>query len=572
MTLALFACRSESFRAASSQRFRGRPGQLHARPPAARPPPRASELLCPASSRPRLGFAFSTIEVHCPAHRDVLAQRVVRALWRGPLEGASAACRSPPGPARLRAAPSRSPRRRPRCPRPPRSRPARLARERGLGVGLVLADELLLRLPGHLEVLARDSGPAPPDAGRSGATSRGPWRGPAREACRSSAWPRRHPRRPRGTRSSMGPRRPRASATRCRHAARRASRAARLLRQVVVELRQALLLDLLHLHGERGRLPGELLCGVVLRKGELDLRSSPADPPDELLLEARDQPTGAKLEHEAAALAALEGLPSIFPTKSMTMKSPSPAARSTVSSDASDSRSALELCLDLLGRRPSARGGQPRRLVLAELRRRHHADLERELERVALLGQVVELDLRVAHGLEPASTTASSYQPGRPRRTASSSTASRPIRWSTTSAGTLPLRKPGTRISRPIWDAAVFSSRSRASLGTSTSTRTRESGSSVVLVFTAVAIGRVTVAALAWCGPGRRPRCALAMLSASAVASSGPRPRRARTCQASQHLQGHPQAAKRLVSVATTGLVRLAKSAKRTSRRRPYSR
>ena len=96
----------------------------------------------------------------------------------------------------------------------------------------------------------------------------------------------------------------------------------------------------------------------------------------------------------------------------------------------------------------------------------------------------------------PASASASSYQPGRPRRTASSSTASRPTCCSTTSAGTLPLRKPGTRISRPSWDAAVFSSRSSASVGTSTSTRTRESGSSVVLVFTAAVIGPVTVAAL----------------------------------------------------------------------------
>ena len=54
----------------------------------------------------------------------------------------------------------------------------------------------------------------------------------------------------------------------------------------------------------------------------------------------------------------------------------------------------------------------------------------------------------------------------------------------------MPLRKPGTRISRPSWDAAVFSSRSSASVGTSTSTRTRESGSSVVVVFTAAVMDR----------------------------------------------------------------------------------
>ncbi len=90
----------------------------------------------------------------------------------------------------------------------------------------------------------------------------------------------------------------------------------------------------------------------------------------------------------------------------------------------------------------------------------------------------------------PASFTASSYQPGSPRRTASSSTLSRPTCWSTTCEGTLPLRKPGTFISRPMASAACASWRSTASLGTSTSSRTRESSSSVVVVFSAVAIGR----------------------------------------------------------------------------------
>ncbi len=88
---------------------------------------------------------------------------------------------------------------------------------------------------------------------------------------------------------------------------------------------------------------------------------------------------------------------------------------------------------------------------------------------------------------------ASSYQPGRPRRTASSITASRPTWRSTTSPGTLPARKPGTRISRPSSAAALRSSRSSASLGTSTSRRTRESPSSVVLVVTAAAMRRLTV-------------------------------------------------------------------------------
>src|SRR5215207_888673 len=192
----------------------------------------------------------------------------------------------------------------------------------------------------------------------------------------------------------------------------------------------------------------------------------------------------------------------------MTTKSPSPASRSTVSSDASDSRmrssSAWTSWSSTFGSRrptstprysPSCAGGTtPTSIVKAS-----GAPFSGRSLRSTCGSPTVWI---------PASASASSYQPGRPCRTASSSTASRPTCRSTTSGGTLPLRNPGTRISRPSWDAAVFSSRSRASVGTSTSTRTRESGSSVVLVFMAPAIGRVTVAALAlWSaldGPPRR--------------------------------------------------------------------
>ncbi len=128
-------------------------------------------------------------------------------------------------------------------------------------------------------------------------------------------------------------------------------------------------------------------------------------------------------------------------------------------------------------------------LVVAQLGPRADADLEGELERRALLGQLARCR---GSGLPtvamPASWTASSYQPGSARRTASSSTASRPTCWSTTCGGTLPLRNPGTFMSRPISPAALATSRSMASGSTSTSTRTRESASSSVWVFTA-AIG-----------------------------------------------------------------------------------
>ena len=109
-------------------------------------------------------------------------------------------------------------------------------------------------------------------------------------------------------------------------------------------------------------------------------------------------------------------------------------------------------------RRPPARGAADlEALVLAELGRRAHADLDREAQRLALGGQVAEVERR---GRRPArcrrrrsrrSTSAPSAS-----RTASSSTASRPRRWITTGGGTLPLRKPGSFRSRPSWRALAL--------------------------------------------------------------------------------------------------------------------
>ena len=61
---------------------------------------------------------------------------------------------------------------------------------------------------------------------------------------------------------------------------------------------------------------------------------------------------------------------------------------------------ALELGLDLLVVDLRLAAPDLDALVLAELRRRHHADLDREGERGALLRQVVEVHLRVADGLD----------------------------------------------------------------------------------------------------------------------------------------------------------------------------
>ena len=88
-------------------------------------------------------------------------------------------------------------------------------------------------------------------------------------------------------------------------------------------------------------------------------RSSPARAPCELLLEARDQPVGAELDHVAAGLAALERLAVDRPTKSITTKSPSCGLALDGLERGERLAQALELGLDLLrsasgSRRPTS--------------------------------------------------------------------------------------------------------------------------------------------------------------------------------------------------------------------------
>ena len=176
--------------------------------------------------------------------------------------------------------------------------------------------------------------------------------------------------------------------------------AAGLDREVVVQLRQALLLDLLHLHGERGVLARELLGRVVVREGELDGALLARGRARELLLEAGDQPAGAELHDLPAALAALEGRPVDRPD----VVHDHEVAVARLAFDGLERRErladALELGLDLLVVDLRLAASHLDALVVAELRRRHHADLDRERERGALLRQVVEIHLRVAHRLD----------------------------------------------------------------------------------------------------------------------------------------------------------------------------
>ena len=130
------------------------------------------------------------------------------------------------------------------------------------------------------------------------------------------------------------------------------------------------------------------------------MRSSPAERARQLLLEARDQPAGAELHDLPAALAALEGRPVDRPD----VVHDDEVALARLALDRLERRErlaqALELGLDLLVVDLGLAAPDLDALVVAELRRRHHADLDREGERRALLGQVVEVHLRVADGLD----------------------------------------------------------------------------------------------------------------------------------------------------------------------------
>ena len=72
----------------------------------------------------------------------------------------------------------------------------------------------------------------------------------------------------------------------------------------------------------------------------------------------------------------------------MTTKSPSPAARSDGLERGERLAHALELGLHLLGVDARLAAADLDAVVVAELGRRHHADLDREGERRALLGQI----------------------------------------------------------------------------------------------------------------------------------------------------------------------------------------
>ena len=83
-------------------------------------------------------------------------------------------------------------------------------------------------------------------------------------------------------------------------------------REILVDARQLLELDLLDGHGEHGVPAGELLGRVVGRECQLHVLLLAGARADERLLEARDQVAAAELDELVAALAALERLQALL--------------------------------------------------------------------------------------------------------------------------------------------------------------------------------------------------------------------------------------------------------------------
>ena len=270
---------------------------------------------------------------------------------------------------------------------------------------------------------------------------------------------------PGGTRPRSAPRRPRAAARGCPRAAPRASSKPASIAKSSSSVGQLLELDLLDGHLEGRLAPGEL-AGCRSRRGSVSstVRVSPALAPSSALLEAGDQVAAAELDQLVAALAAGEAAasarlarPRPRRRRASRRSRPRRSRRSRPGARRSPAAPGARACASISCSICSSSTAGSRRadleaLVLAELGLRQHADLDRELERLALRRAARR---GRAAGRRRARcrrvSIASEYQLESVSRTASSSTASRPMRWITSGAGTLPRRKPGSFSSRPSW-------------------------------------------------------------------------------------------------------------------------
>ena len=126
------------------------------------------------------------------------------------------------------------------------------------------------------------------------------------------------------------------------------------------------------------------------------MRSSPAAARLELLLEAGHEPARAELDHLVAALPAgkglaVEGAEEVHHHEVAGGRGPLDGLELGAAL-----AHALELGLDRLGRDDGLAAADLEALVLAEPRRRPHADLDREAQRLALAGQLVHVQVGLA--------------------------------------------------------------------------------------------------------------------------------------------------------------------------------
>ena len=160
------------------------------------------------------------------------------------------------------------------------------------------------------------------------------------------------------------------------------------------------MLDLLDGELELRRLAGDVLGGVVVGERRVDGLLLARGDADEALLEARDQAAGADLDELVAALAALEGL-AVDRADEVEDHEVAVGGRAV---DDLQARHALAHLVDLLVDGLGIGGGLAaddlQAAVRAERRARAHADLEGERQRLALVGQLaeVQVDVGVADG------------------------------------------------------------------------------------------------------------------------------------------------------------------------------
>ena len=155
------------------------------------------------------------------------------------------------------------------------------------------------------------------------------------------------------------------------------------------------MLDLLDGELERRRLAGDVLGGVVVGERRVDGLLLAGGDADEALLEAGDQAAGADLDELVAALAALEGLAVDRPDE---VEDHEVAVLRGAVDDLQAGHALahlVDLRVDGVGVGGRLAAHDLKLAVPAERRRRAHADLEGEGQRLALVGQLAEVQIDV---------------------------------------------------------------------------------------------------------------------------------------------------------------------------------